>query len=695
MKRLLIAFLLPLALLAQQNTNVQKKTDGTNLVTAPVTLPAGSLWHGNTIGSGYGGAGTVNGILQADGAGNVSSFTIAPTNSQACYVGKNGNDSTGNGSIFAPYLTIGAALSSITDATAAKYYQVVIGPGTYTENVVLKPAITLVGSNGGGSTEAGPVRINGTITLDSSYATNNGRSGLSNIACLSNVTFDLTVPGGAISCTIECFNFSCLGNFIYKGRTTQDTLFWNVGFVIGTSSITTGNATFTDIQFVGNWSAQDSLAGATLQSYYACFFVNGTQTISSTSQAIVRLFDCPGLLSSLSMSGIGTSVTADVVSIPYNSGLSITGGATLTRLSDAVGLNYAPSTSSNWNTIPSVVNAALDGLASSGVVKTQAANSLFGNDTGSTALPSFSTLSAYLDNAIGSTHGELAVRGASSWGGVPLTTNGQVLIGSTGATPAAGTIGGTANQVNVANGAGSITLSLIGPYTPATYTSHGFLFGAGTSSITASAEPSNGQIPIGNTGSVPTLATITGTQDNLTVTNGAGSITIAPVNQSNAATAGQQPVATTRTYITGTDLHFTAGFLKVGTILSWHFDMTKTAAGIATSTFDIAFGTTGTTTDTARVSFTKPAGTAAADEGWVDISCVVKTNSSSGVVLGEFRMIHNLSATGHMVIPCAAVSTTSSTFNTTTPTDVGICITTGASDAITINQVESHAYNIQ
>lgn len=155
----------------------------------------------------------------------------------------------------------------------------------------------------------------------------------------------------------------------------------------------------------------------------------------------------------------------------------------------------------------------------------------------------------------------------------------------------------------------------------------------------------------------------------------------------NFATAGQTPAAATRTYITGSGLTITAGQIQVGTHIHWRFDMTKTAAGSASSTFDIAFGTAGTTSDTAQVSFTKPAGTAAGDEGWVDIDCVVKTNSASGVVVGEFTLIHNLAATGHAQIPCVVVSTTSSTFDTTTPTKIGICITSGASDAITINQV--------
>lgn len=162
----------------------------------------------------------------------------------------------------------------------------------------------------------------------------------------------------------------------------------------------------------------------------------------------------------------------------------------------------------------------------------------------------------------------------------------------------------------------------------------------------------------------------------------------------NFSTATQTPGATTRTYVTGSNIAFTAGQIIVGTTFRWRLNMTKTAAGTAATTFDIAFGTAGTTADTARVSFSKPGGTTAADEGWVTIEAIVNTNSASGVVIGEFTMIHNLAATGHALIPCVVVSTTSGTFNTTTVTNVGLCITTGASDAITILQVSTQAINI-
>jgi len=163
----------------------------------------------------------------------------------------------------------------------------------------------------------------------------------------------------------------------------------------------------------------------------------------------------------------------------------------------------------------------------------------------------------------------------------------------------------------------------------------------------------------------------------------------------NWSTTSQTISAATRTYIAGSAINVPLTRLKIGTTFRWKFNIRKTAAGTAASTFDIAFGTTGTTTDTARVSFTKPAGTAAADEGFIEIMAICRGPlSASGIVVGEFSLIHNLASTGHATIPCVVVNTVSSAFDVTTPTYVGICITSGASDAITIEQVTAEVWNI-
>lgn len=164
----------------------------------------------------------------------------------------------------------------------------------------------------------------------------------------------------------------------------------------------------------------------------------------------------------------------------------------------------------------------------------------------------------------------------------------------------------------------------------------------------------------------------------------------------NFSTTSQSPAAATRTYIAGSAITIPASKLQIGSIFKWRFNMTKNANGTATSTIDIAVGTTGTTSDTARVSFTKPAGTAVADEAWCEVECICRGPlSASGVFVGEFIMTHNLAATGHAQIPVVVVNTVSGTFDVTTAgLIVGLCITSGALDAIVIQQVTARAYNL-
>jgi hypothetical protein len=59
-----------------------------------------------------------------------------------------------------------------------------------------------------------------------------------------------------------------------------------------------------------------------------------------------------------------------------------------------------------------------------------------------------------------------------------------------------------------------------------TLTNGGIILGSGTAVVTVLAQAVNGQLPIGSTGGDPILATITGTANQVVVTNAAGSITL-------------------------------------------------------------------------------------------------------------------------------------------------------------------------
>jgi hypothetical protein len=119
----------------------------------------------------------------------------------------------------------------------------------------------------------------------------------------------------------------------------------------------------------------------------------------------------------------------------------------------------------------------------------------------------------------------------------------NTLTGDSGGaiTPNAGniTLAGTASQIATAGSGSTITLSLIGPYTPATYTAHGVLIGEGSSSVVATAAGTNGQLLIGSTGADPAFSTLTSSGSTISITGGAHTLNIdltAPVTVANGGT---------------------------------------------------------------------------------------------------------------------------------------------------------------
>ena len=78
--------------------------------------------------------------------------------------------------------------------------------------------------------------------------------------------------------------------------------------------------------------------------------------------------------------------------------------------------------------------------------------------------------------------------------------------------------------------AGTVITVPYGGTGASTLTDGGILIGNGTSAIQALGVATNGQVPIGDGTTDPTLATLTGTADEVDVTNGAGTITIGLVN---------------------------------------------------------------------------------------------------------------------------------------------------------------------
>lgn len=168
-----------------------------------------------------------------------------------------------------------------------------------------------------------------------------------------------------------------------------------------------------------------------------------TTTISAAAPAAARVHSIPILTANASfvmtegiqtVNGAKTMGSALAIS-PTTNQLVLGAGATTT-------ISAPAPAASRVYTVP-------DAGAAASFVMTASDQTLAGVKTFSSA-PIFSSLSV---------HRILIAGGAGAITGTALT-NGQLLIGSTGAAPVTAGLNGTANQVSVATGAGSITLGL-------------------------------------------------------------------------------------------------------------------------------------------------------------------------------------------------------------------------------------------
>lgn len=172
---------------------------------------------------------------------------------QVVYVSKNGLD-TNSGKQHSPFLTITAAMNSISDASPSKRYAVKVMPGSYTEaSLALKANVFIVGE---GNKES--IRITGSASLGPSFTANSSfdhRSGFHRVTLLSAANFDWNAVQSAagklyISETVfgSTLTMNGYNNAIAQAQFNECVIFGNVtisGINVGvfTDNVCFGNIT--------------------------------------------------------------------------------------------------------------------------------------------------------------------------------------------------------------------------------------------------------------------------------------------------------------------------------------------------------------------------------------------------------------------------------------------------------------------
>ncbi len=339
---------------------------------------------------------TVKALTDIEAAVGGGSFPIF-SDVQTVYVNNGGDDGTADGTPFLPFLTIQAALDSISDASATKPYLVVVGPGEFTGNLSVPGFVSIQGA--GGSPKPATYDTSKTLTvITGNIAFAAGFATLADVSFGENTSLTGGADGNSITAVQRCgaiFNtyvgFSANGGII----NVMDSL----ALVIYTS----GGI----INISGGGGEIHTSAGTSAVTVKVANFV-GTAGLDVSGYNMVTATVLQSSFPSVVVTEAGNGATLNIGTDCFpGGGLSIGGGTPTVNYINAA---YAPTTPGDWpGTPPNNVGTALDTLVASGggsvPVQTQIVYVSKGGDdgtaTGSLALP-FLTVKAAVDSIVDS-----------------------------------------------------------------------------------------------------------------------------------------------------------------------------------------------------------------------------------------------------------------------------------------------------
>lgn len=272
------------------------------------------------------------------------------------FVAQNGNDSTGDGSISKPFLTVQAGIDAASAVASVSPTiirpSVFVMPGTYNENITLKANVMVRGM------EHTSTRIIGDIVLDNTFTpAGDWRSGFADLYIGGDFTADfngLTSNEGKIYAFNTRFGgdltfnaFSAINQFLMYGGEFFGTLTCNGMQIVLSGVVSEGGAIVLNAVANGRniWqTAGGSLGSITvsqttsLSDQSFCIFghalqVSGVGIIYSELLGMAPKFsDHINPPSMLNVDGTFPIIYAATTSIPIITSLNLTNGATLSQL---------------------------------------------------------------------------------------------------------------------------------------------------------------------------------------------------------------------------------------------------------------------------------------------------------------------------------------------------------------------------
>jgi hypothetical protein len=395
---------------------------------------------------------------------------------QVIYVSKGGNDTTADGSITKPFLTIGAAMTYINatfpqGSNSGAQIVIMLAPGNYVENVTINRFLTQIWGYEGKSKAT---RISGTVTVQ---GTTDHSGVFQNVVTLSNLfiaassTNSAVVLSGTISTSLEINNCS-----LYTDGTGSPLLINNTAAggnrlrVPYCEIVATGNAPAVDISNVNN-GAIGNINSSSASTSDAWKFTNASCTIgvlqltTSTATNVLTLAGTSTLsvgysaFTSTKANGNGVSVsststfiaTGCAFNIPLGTGYTVYGAAGSVYIR---GGNYSVY-GTNSTTGPTLTALNMPGVVAATDISGTVAvtNGGTGSSNATTARSNLSAAKSGANSDITSLTG-LTTALSATQGGTAQTTyaTGDILYASSANTLSKLTIGTSGQVLTVSGG---------------------------------------------------------------------------------------------------------------------------------------------------------------------------------------------------------------------------------------------------
>jgi len=449
---------------------------------------------------------------------------------------------------------------------------------------------------------------------------------------------------------------------------------------------------------------------------------SGTPTINQLAQwtDATHIQGITSIGPTLGGTGLTSYATGDIIyANATNTLTALPANVTLTRALLNTGLSGMP----QWGQVPLSNGVSGTLTVSNGGIgaTTAAANTVFGNNTGSTTAPGFQSLvNAQLPTTIssktfdntntyaaktgqfllqdqGTTSKQAAFNLSSITAGNTRTVNipdsavnMTVVIPSTaGASQFANAVsaGGVVSYAQPTyadiSGSGSTNITTVGTIGTGTWNGTDVAPAAGGTGQDSSAWAANDLPYISATGTWNHLAKGT---TKYTLRSEAGVPAWKPTILTNSSTATQNPF-TSDTYINSSKIVVAAGDLVAGSQYHCQLTIQKTAVGTAVPLITLRIGTAGTTSDTSVFAPVLVAGTALADVAVVDVWMTVITPGTSASSLCTMNIVHNATGNaGWVAVGQVLMGSPGSgnAFNSTTATTIGVSYNGGASAVHTV-----------